>query len=275
MIRIDLHTHTVYAHGRNTVREMFEAGQRRGLTVHGFSEHSPRPVGYDYPTEYRDHLIAGFPDYVTDVLELAEEQRGRGVEVLLAMEQDWLEAEPVFMAETIGAWPFDYVIGGIHFLGTWGFDFSAADWEGKTDEQLADIYTAYYRTMREMARSGLFRIVAHPDLIKIFSVDSFRAWLALPDSLDLVRDAFVAAREAGMALEISSAGLRKPCREIYPGPVLLNLAADLKLPVTFGSDGHCVNTIGADFDLLARYAAAAGYRESLVFRGDSVRRFPF
>lgn len=277
MIRADLHTHTAYAHGKNSVREMFEAGQRRGLLVHGFSEHSPRPRGYDYPVEYRERLAAGFPSYVDEVRELADEQRrgGTGVAVLLGMEQDWLEDEPAAMIEIAGSWPFDYIIGGIHFLGAWGFDASAADWEGRTADELAGLYARYYRTMRRMAESGLFRIVAHPDLIKIFTVDAFHAWLGEPDSLDLVRDALVAARDAGMAMEISSAGLRKPCREIYPGPIILNLAADLGVPISFGSDGHCVDTIGADFDRLAHYAAGAGYRESLVFQGDSVRRVPF
>lgn len=64
--------------------------------------------------------------------------------------------------------------------------------------------------MKKMAESGLYDIVAHPDLIKIFSVNEFHDWLARPDSMELVRDALRAARDAGMAMEISSAGLRKP-----------------------------------------------------------------
>ena len=56
MIRVDLHTHTNHSHARDSVREMFEAGQAKGLVVQGFSEHSPRPLGYDYPVEYREHL---------------------------------------------------------------------------------------------------------------------------------------------------------------------------------------------------------------------------
>ena len=47
MIHADLHTHTLYAHGSSTPREMYEAGKRKGLQIHGFSEHSPRPLGYD------------------------------------------------------------------------------------------------------------------------------------------------------------------------------------------------------------------------------------
>lgn len=279
MIRADLHTHTAFAHGNNSVRDMFEAGQKRGLLVHGFSEHSPRPLGYDYPVEYRDRLNAAFPDYLREVSELAAECASSdamgGVTVLLGLEQDWLEAEPDFMRQVAGSHPFDYIIGGIHFLGTWGFDASAADWACLCPAQREQHYALYYQTMRRMAESGLYRIVAHPDLIKIFSVEDFRLWLAKSGSIDLVRDALCAVRDAGMAMEISSAGLRKPCREIYPGPQILQLAADLGVPITFGSDGHCVNTIATGFDLLAPYAASVGYRESLVFQGETVRHLAF
>lgn len=280
MIRVDLHTHTAFAHGSNSVREMFAAGQKRGLLVHGFSEHSPRPLGYDYPVEYRDKLNATFPDYLHDVTALAADMadtpaQKSSVTVLLGLEQDWLEAEPDFMRQVACSHPFDYIIGGIHFLGTWGFDASANDWVALNADQREQCYVSYYQTMRRMAESGLYRIVAHPDLIKIFTVNEFRLWLAKSGSLDLVRDALCAVRDAGMAMEISSAGLRKPCREIYPGPEILRLAADLSVPISFGSDGHCVNTIATGFDQLAPYAASVGYRESLVFQGETIRRFAF
>lgn len=267
MIRADVHTHTLYAHGSNTPREMYEAGKRRGLLIHGFSEHSPRPLGYNYPSEYREKLAAHFGDYVREVRELAAEARREGQEeVLLGLELDWLEDEIPFQKRILAEEHFDYVIGGIHFLETWGFDASAADWKALSPNEKEGCYARYYRTMRKMAESGLFDIVAHPDLIKIFSVREFHAWLAKPGSMELVRDALRAVRDAGMAMEISSAGLRKPCKEIYPCAEIVKEAAALGLPVSFGSDGHCVNTIATGFEELARHASAAGYTESLVFR---------
>ena len=277
MIRVDLHTHCSCSHGANSVREMFAAGRARGLSIQGFSEHSPRPRGYDYPTEYRDRLAALYPGHVREVRELAAEQAALpdGSRVLLGLELDWLEDEPAFMTDVVRAYPYDYIIGGIHFLGHWGFDWSADEWAPLDSEERAGLYARYYRTMTCMARSGLFHIAAHPDLIKIFSVDSFRSWLERPGSLDLVAEALTAVRDAGMAMEISSAGLRKPCREIYPGPRILRLPADLGLPVTFASDAHRVDDVAAAFDVLARYAADAGYTESLVFQGGEIRRIPF
>ena len=170
---------------------------------------------------------------------------------------------------------YDYLIGGIHFLDHWGFDSAASDWEPLSFEERCALYEKYYRTMKTMAETRLFNIVAHPDLIKIFSVEDFRRWLEIPASMDLVGDALTAVRDAGMAMEISSAGLRKPCQEIYPGPKIRRLARELGLPVTFASDSHATEQVAWNFDELARCAAAEGWKESLVFCRGKVTAMPF
>ena len=275
MIRVDLHTHTNHSHARDSVRQMFDAGQARGLLVQGFSEHSPRPEGYDYPEEYREHLAATFDEYLSEVADLREEQKSRGITVLLGLEVDWLEDEIPYIRRMTQSHPYDYLIGGIHFLGRWGFDSSADDWKDLSFEERCDLYVRYYRTMKSMAETRLFHIVAHPDLIKIFPVDDFHRWLELPASMDLVGDALTAVRDAGMAMEISSAGLRKSCREIYPGPKILHLARNLGLPITFASDSHATDQVAWNFDTLARYAASEGWTESLVFCKGHVTTMPF
>ncbi len=263
MIRIDLHNHTSFSHAKNTVAEMFASGREKGLEIHGFSEHSPRPAGYDYPTEYREALTRGFPLYVEQVSELARKHPG---EVLLGIEVDWFEDEVPFVERVLAEYPFDYAIGGIHFLKRWGFDFQAADWEAMDTPARFAAYEAYYATMTKMAEAGLFQIVAHPDLIKLFTRDTFAAWLELPQSREQVRRALGAVGEAGMALEISSAGLRKVCAEIYPCPTVMTIAAELGLPVTLGSDAHNVADMAFGFDQLEAYARGFGYSHSVWFR---------
>ncbi len=275
MIRVDLHTHTNHSHARDSVRQMFEAGQACGLLIQGFSEHSPRPQGYDYPTEYREHLAATFDEYLAEVTELKAEQSPRGISVLLGLEVDWFENEVPYIRDMIARHDYDYLIAGIHFLDKWGFDASADDWNRLSFEEKCAMYERYYRTMKRMAETKLFHIVAHPDLIKIFSVDDFRRWLDLPGSMELIREALTAVRDAGMAMEISSAGLRKPCREIYPGPRILRLARELGLSITFASDSHATEQVAWNFDELARYAAAEGWTESLAFSREGVKAVPF
>lgn len=258
-IAADLHLHTRHSHGQASTGEMFKAARDRGLTVIGFSEHSPRPEGYAYPTDYQERLVRGFPEYVREVRRLAGEQAKNGVRVLLGLEVDYIPGQEEYAGELCASYPFDYVIGGLHFQGTWGFDFSARDWEGMDTAARYAAYARYYRDLAAMCRTGLVHIAAHPDLIKIFSVESFNAWLDDPEALPLVGEALLAMKERGVLMEISSAGLRKPCGEIYPGPKIMALAAKMGLPVCFASDAHCTGTPAHAFDQLARYAASFGY----------------
>lgn len=274
MITVDLHTHTSHSHGQATVEEMFATAIDRGMEIFGFSEHSPRPLGYSYPKDYKEKLTAGFPRYVDEVRALAD-ARQDGRTVLLGLEMDWLPGQEPFTAETIARYPFDYIIGGIHFLGTWGFDCTVDDWKALSPEQTNDTFERYFDSLRRMAASGMFHVAAHPDIIKIFAVDAFHEWLDRPESRRRVHDALATLRAAGMAMEISSAGLRKLCKEIYPCPAIMEMARELELPVTFGSDAHCTSTVAWGFDQLAEYARGFGYTHSVWFRKGVMQQRPF
>ncbi len=262
---IDLHTHTYYGHGSNTVFEMFQAGKKAGLAVHGFSEHSPRPLGYDYTNEYREHLNKHFQDYINEVTEI--KQKSTKPKVLLALELDWLEDEREFLDECAHQFPYDYRIAGIHFIKKWGFDDQASHWKNLLKQEKHQYYAAYYKTMIKMAESKLFQIVAHPDLIKIFSNETFSEWIK--ENKGFAEDALIACKENGLCMEVSSAGLRKPCQEIYPCRTLMEIAKDIDMPLTFGSDGHCINTIAKDLQKLHEYAKEYGFTSQHYFENET------
>jgi histidinol-phosphatase (PHP family) len=268
--------HTSHSHGAADVESMYLSARSKGLAIIGFSEHSPRPDGFVYPSDYREKLARGLPDYLREVREIARRGAAQGVEVLLGIEADYLRGREAYTRDFLGGLDFDYVIGGLHFQGSWGFDADRSDWERLSRRERFAVYARYYDDMTAMCESGLFHIAAHPDLVKIFSIDDFNLWLDTDEAAPLLRRALTALRAAGMLLEVSSAGLRKPCREIYPGPRIMAVAAELGLNIAFASDAHCVNTPAFAFAELARYAASFGYTYSCIpTRGGEARRMPF
>lgn len=263
MIKADTHLHTCYSHARNTPFEMYAAALAAGLDLIGFSEHSPRPDGFDYADEYRDKLVRHLSDYINRVTDLRE-QTG-SCRVLLGMEIDWLSGEEAFTAKSCRQFDFNYLLGSVHFIDRWGFDNDSGSWQNASQEQCEKWYEQYFDSWQKMLASGLFNIASHPDLIKIFTPDQFHIWLAKPESRQLIRQCLQTLKNSGMAMEISSAGLRKPCGEIYPCAPIMAMAAELELPISFASDAHCAKDVAYAFPRLASYASAFGFRKQSVF----------
>lgn len=265
MIVADLHIHTAYSHGADTPQAMHAAAEDAGMHYLAFTEHAPRPAGFDYTHEYREQLTRHWPDYVREVTSLRAAQSPCAV--IFGIEMDWLDGQEDFIRATCAAQDFDVILGSVHFLGHWGFDDTLEPWQSFSQEECERQYVAYFTAWERMIRSAYFQVASHPDLIKIFSVDQFHIWLHKAESQALIRRCLTALRDGGMCMEISSAGLRKPCREIYPAPPIMAMAAQLELPVTFASDAHSVRDVAFGFARLASYAQAFGIQRYVVLRG--------
>lgn len=260
MILSDLHSHTYFSHAADSPVVMRRTAQEKGLRVFGFSEHSPRPAGYTYASDYQEKLSSRFQQYIKETQALCLEDSPEFT-TLIGLEADFIPAERAFTRELIQAADFDYIIGGLHFSGAWGFDAGPEDWAALSKAQRFACYNRYYEDLAELCSSDLADIVAHPDLIKIFSKETFDAWLKEASSLRLVRAALEEVKTRGLLMELSSAGLRKACREPYPGPRIMELAADLDLPLCISSDAHAAGQIAQDFPALEGYARAFGFTE--------------
>lgn len=260
MVIADLHTHTSYSHAVDSVLEMYMAAKEKGLKVYGLSEHSPRPSGYSYPSDYQEKLQARYAQYINEVQSLCRTSTA-DFKMLLGLEVDYIPEEINFGHESAKAAAFDYIIGGLHFQGKWGFDNSQADWDKLEEAERFACYAKYYEDITSLCESGLVDIIAHPDLIKIYSVDSFNLWLEREESINLVRSALEKIRDNDLVMEVSSAGLRKPCQEVYPGPKIMQLAAELGLKICISSDAHTKGQIAYAFEKLEEYAKGFGFSE--------------
>ncbi|TLM80312.1 MAG: histidinol-phosphatase HisJ family protein, partial [Actinobacteria bacterium] len=206
---IDTHVHTARCrHAEGDPADYIAAATAAGVKVLAFADHLPLPDGYDAGYAMpREEL----PAYVEEVLEARESAAGdpAAPEVLLGVEADWLPGELDHVRDLTTAFPFDVVLGSVHFVEGWAFD--DPELRHVYDEwDLSDLWNGYFDELRRAATSGLFDVMAHPDLVKKFCD-------AAPfDPRELYEAAAHAMAHGGVAAELSTAGLRKPCAEIYP-----------------------------------------------------------
>lgn len=266
----EFHSHTNYADGKNTAEEMVAAALEKGLSVFGISEHHPRHPDFRYADDPpgSPRGLHEWPQYLAEMDELKKKYAGR-LEVLKASEFDWLSIKHLpdwkkWRAES----DFDYVIGSVHYLGKWGFDY-LEDWEKgqRGFASIEEIYEKYYAHVVEMVESAndLFDIVGHLDLIKKF------AKKAPANLLELALPALDAIARANLVLEVSSAGLRKPCADFYPNAEILRAARQRDIPITLTADAHAVAEIAANFSENKAFAKKAGYEKVVVFHAKGNR----
>ena len=159
------------------------------------------------------------------------------------------------------------MIGSVHFLGDRAVDYDRYDiWEGAHNADA--VWRRYFETLAQAAASGLFDILAHPDLVKMWGASRPR-----PDG-DLRRfyePALEAIADADVAIELSTAGLRKPVGELYPAPAFLEGALEAGAAVALSSDAHLPEQVGYAYDQALALLDRCGVRELAVFSG-RVRR---
>lgn len=259
---IDLHLHTSRCgHAEGEVPAYVDAARTAGLEVIAFTDHLPLPAHLNENGTYAmgsDELGA----YVADVLSVA--RLHREPHVLLGIEADWLPGHTAETARVLASHPFDLVLGSVHFLDRWVFDDPdlIEEWDGR---DVRAVWERYFSTVAEAAESGLFDVMAHVDLIKKFG---HRPVGSVGDLYDELAAALL---RAGVAVEVSSAGLRKPCGELYPGDDLLATLCRAGVPVTTGSDAHRPAEVGLGLDAVREALARAGYRKVVYFEQREMR----
>ena len=157
--------------------------------------------------------------------------------------------------------PWDYLIGSVHYIAP-GWAVDDPQWIGKftaTDTATEETWTAYWQAYERCIASGLFDFVAHPDLVKKFG------HRPPGDLRRFYEPAVAAAAASNVAVEVSTAGLRKPVGELYPAAGLLAMLHEAGVPVVINSDAHAPEEVGLDFGTAATAVRAAGYSETARF----------
>ena len=194
----------------------------------------------------------------------------RGTPLRLGVECDFVPGAEERTAELLGPRDFDYVVGSVHFIGEKAVDHPGWDvWEGSDDPD--EVWRRYFEALAECARSGLFDILAHPDLVKVWGRDR-----PLPEG-DLRRfyePAVEAIAESGIAVEVSTAGLRKPVGELYPARGFAELCVAAGAPFALSSDAHLPEHVGFAYEQAVEFLDELGVGEICVFERRQRRAAP-
>lgn len=251
----DCHIHTERCgHAVGTVDQYVAAGVRRGLLGMVITEHLALPEELD-PHHDLSMPQCDLDDYLVEV-DLAR-QRFPEIEVVAGIEADFLPGREGATAAALAdaknrSDGVRMVLGSVHFMGDWVFDDPSR--LGEWDHH--DVDTAwrdYFSLWCDAVRTGMFDVMAHPDLVKKFG---HRPTF---DPQELYAEAARVAGAAGVLIEVSTAGLRKPVGELYPGHDLLRAFRQAGVAATAGSDAHEPSEVGYLIETAYDALAAAGY----------------
>jgi len=233
-----------------------EAAAERGIAELGVSEHVYRfeqaLAIWDHEM-WRRYAVGDIDAYCAFVREQTD--------LRLGLEVDFVPGREDRTASLIERCELDYVIGSVHFVGELAVDDDEYDiWERARSAE--DVWRRYFELLAQAASSGLYDILAHPDLVKVWG----RA-RPLPDG-DLRRyyePALAAIAESSIAVEVSTAGLRKPVAEIYPARAFLEGALQAGAPVALSSDAHLPEEVGFGYERALELLDSLGVRELATF----------
>jgi histidinol-phosphatase (PHP family) len=245
-----------------------EAASDRGIAELGVSEHIYR---FRQALEVWRHpfwesfAVDDLDDYCAFVRERTD--------LRLGIEADFVPGAEDRLANVLGAREFDYVVGSVHFIRDGAVDMDDYGVWG-SGRSVEEIWRRYFETVGESARCGLFDIIAHPDLVKYWGPTHRPRRVPDGDLRGYYEPAVEGIAEAGLAVEVSTAGLRKPVGELYPARAFLQMCVQAGVPVALSSDAHRPQDVGAGYDRALAELAELGVGELCVFAGRARRLEP-
>jgi histidinol-phosphatase (PHP family) len=251
-------------HTADAAERFGERARERGVDEIGFTEHVYyfRQTAEMWDVPYQtERCKYDLDEYVGAV----EEAKARGLPVKLGLEVDYVGERQERLSELLRPYPWDYLLGSVHWIDGLAVDQQPGIWE----RGVAEVWHSYFAALAELAGAGAVDVLAHPDLAKIFGRRPPESELR-----KLHERAADSIAAADVCLEVSTAGLRKQVGEVYPDARLLQACRDRGVPITTASDGHVPMLVGEDFDRAVELARTAGYETVSVFDGRQRRQEP-
>ncbi|WP_027338922.1 histidinol-phosphatase HisJ family protein [Halonatronum saccharophilum] len=242
---VDYHTHPLGHMDReitkDNIREFLESGIEKGIKEIGFTDHNRYYKSFNF--KLIEEVAGEYPD----------------IQVKKGIEMDYTPGKEEEIEKFLKQFELDYVIGSIHYIGDWMFDHP--DYKDEYDNwDIKELYKEYFNYVKGAAESGLFNILGHLDLIKVFG------FKVEGDISDIITPILEVIAQEDLTIEINTNGMNKPAKEFYPSRQILELAYGLGIKVTTSSDAHNAQRVGENLTKVRELLLDIGYKEVATFK---------
>jgi len=248
--RTDYHIHSSFSDGRAAPEDYIAPAVAAGLKEIGFSEHL---------TLFRESLdwsmiASDVEPYLKYIDNLS--RNVTSIKVRKGLEVDFFPGKEKGIYSLLNKTKLDYAIGSVHYLGDSAVDMGPEFYDGKNIDSLFEIY---FEKVTAAAASGLFDIIAHCDLIRIYG------FKPSSDPENLYRNLARSFKIHDVAFEINTNGRNRPVGDFYPDRKYLRIFREENVPVCVNSDAHMPSRVAQHFDEAYELLRSAGYAEMAVF----------
>ena len=258
--RTDYHVHSTFSDGRAIPEEYISPAISAGLSEIGFSEHLTLYREEDEWFMKRENLSL----YLNKIDELRK--ANDRIVVRTGFEVEYFRGREKETGDFLKSLPLDYIIGSVHYLGEWSVDHRADFYEGRN---IDDLFESYFNEVCAAAESGLFDIIGHCDLIRIYgyrpSTDPEPHYRKLAKSM----------KKGDVAFEVNTNGRNRPLADFYPDRRFLGVFRDENIPVCVNSDAHMPSRVGQYFNEAYELLRYIGFTEMAVFENRKRKMIPF
>jgi histidinol-phosphatase (PHP family) len=258
--KTDYHMHSIYSDGRAVPEDYIAPALAAGLNEIGFSEHLTL---FRDPQDWNMNPVDISP-YITHLETLRN--KTREIKIKIGLEVDYFEGKETEIRNFLNPLPLDFIIGSVHYLGEKTVDLGPEFYEGKSIDRL---FEAYFDSVSEAASSGLFDIIGHCDLIRIYGYrpgsDQERHYRKLARIM----------KKHDVVFEVNTNGRNRPLADFYPDRKYLHIFREENVPVCVNSDAHMPSRVGQYFEEAYTLLRYVGFTEMAVFDKRERRMVPF
>lgn len=252
--------HSSYSDGRSVPEDYIAPAIAAGLSEIGFSEHLTLFKDLE---EWNMNPVNLSP-YISHLETLRKNVKN--IKIKIGLEVDFFAGREKEMHDYLNPLPLDYIIGSVHYLGEKTVDVGPEFYEGKSIDML---FESYFESVIRAVSSGLFDIIGHCDLIRIYG------YKPTVDLEPLYRKLARTMKTHNVVFEVNTNGRNRPLADFYPDRRFLHIFRAENVPVCVNSDAHMPARVGQYFDEAYELLRYIGFTEMAVFDKRVRRMVPF